>query len=105
MALGIVRLCQHGRERAAIGSADGTGESGGTRYVDTVMEVLKASRAVPVSDAELQRLRELPLEAVWGALQNKKHIRSFEGNFRLTVASPKIVGRAVTMRYLPVRPD
>ncbi len=69
------------------------------------MEVLKASRAVPVSDAELQRLRELPLEAVWGALQNKKHIRSFEGNFRLTVASPKIVGRAVAMRYLPVRPD
>jgi len=30
---------------------------------------------------------------------------TFEGNFQLTVANPKIVGRAVTMRYLPVRPD
>ena len=70
------------------------------------MDVLKPSRtAVTVTEAELQRLRELPLEAVWGALQNHKHVRSFEGGFQLTVPNPKIVGRAVTMRYLPVRPD
>jgi len=91
--------------RAAIGSADGTGESGGTRYVDTGDGGAEGLTRCARLDAELQRLRELPLEAVCGALQNKKHIRSFEGNFRLTVASPKIVGRAVTMRYLPVRPD
>ena len=70
-----------------------------------VMEVLKASRAATVSEAQLQRLRELPLEAVWGALQGRRYVRSFEGGFQLTVPNAKLVGRAVTMRYLPVRPD
>ena len=32
-------------------------------------------------------------------------MRSFEGGFQLTVPHTKLVGRAVTMRYLPVRPD
>ena len=70
-----------------------------------VMEVLKTTRSVTVTDAQLQRLRELPLEAVWGALQGKRYVRSFEGNFQQTVPGAKFVGRAVTMRYLPVRPD
>jgi 4-hydroxy-4-methyl-2-oxoglutarate aldolase len=69
-----------------------------------VMDVLHGKRAA-VTDAQLQRLRELPLEAVWGALQSRKYVRSFEGGFQLTVQNPKLVGRAVTMRYLPVRPD
>jgi regulator of RNase E activity RraA len=69
-----------------------------------VMDVLTAGRPA-VTDAQLQRLRELPLEAVWGSLQRQKYVRSFEGGFQLTVANPKLVGRAVTMRYLPVRPD
>lgn len=69
-----------------------------------VMEVLKPTRPT-VTDAQLQRLRELPLEAVWGALQSRRYVRSFEGGFQLTVPNPKLVGRAVTMRYLPVRPD
>ena len=70
-----------------------------------VMEVLKTSRNVTVTDAQLQRLRELPLEAVWGALQGRRYVRTFEGGFQQTVPGAKIVGRAVTMRYLPVRPD
>jgi 4-hydroxy-4-methyl-2-oxoglutarate aldolase len=69
-----------------------------------VMDVLKGARPA-VTDAQLQRLRELPLEAVWGSLQRHKYIRSFEGGFQLTVPNSKVVGRAVTMRYLPVRPD
>lgn len=70
-----------------------------------IMDVLKPSRSVEVTDAQLQRLRELPLEAVWGALQGKRYVRSFEGGFQYTVPNTKFVGRAVTMRYLPVRPD
>src|SRR5918994_7758435 len=69
-----------------------------------VMDVLRGERPA-VTDAQLQRLRELPLEAVWGSLQRQKYVRSFEGGFELTVPNPKLVGRAVTMRYLPVRPD
>ena len=70
-----------------------------------VMDVLKQARAVTVTEAQLERLRELPLEAVWGALQGRRYVRSFEGGFQLTVPNAKLVGRAVTMRYLPVRPD
>lgn len=70
-----------------------------------IMEILKPKRNVSVTDAQLQRLRELPLEAVWGALQGRRYVRSFEGGFQLTVPNAKLVGRAVTMRYLPVRPD
>jgi regulator of RNase E activity RraA len=70
-----------------------------------VMEVLQSSRTATVSDAQLQRLRDLPLEAVWGALQGRRYVRSFEGGFQQTVPNAKVVGRAVTMRYLPVRPD
>src|SRR5688572_4281542 len=70
-----------------------------------IMEVLKPARSTVVTDAQLQRLRELPLEAVWGALQGRRYVRSFEGGFQLTVPNAKLVGRAVTMRYLPVRPD
>ncbi len=70
-----------------------------------IMEVLKASRAVAVTDAQLERLRELPIEAVWGAIQGKGYVRSFENGFQGTVPHAKLVGRAVTMRYLPVRPD
>lgn len=70
-----------------------------------IMDVLKSSRTVTVTDAQLQRLRDLPLEAVWGAMQGKRYVRTFEGGFQQTVPGAKIVGRAVTMRYLPVRPD
>jgi 4-hydroxy-4-methyl-2-oxoglutarate aldolase len=70
-----------------------------------IMDVLKSSRTVTVTDAQLQRLRDLPLEAVWGGLQGKRYVRTFEGGFQQTVPGAKFVGRAVTMRYLPVRPD
>jgi 4-hydroxy-4-methyl-2-oxoglutarate aldolase len=69
-----------------------------------VMDVLAASRT-PVTDAQLARLKELPLEAVWGAMQNKQYRATFAGDFKLTQPGVKMVGRAVTLRYLPVRPD
>jgi regulator of RNase E activity RraA len=69
-----------------------------------VMDVLKAARQ-PATDAQLERLKELPLEAVWGAVQGKQHRFSFAGDFKLTQPGVKMVGRALTMRYLPVRPD
>ncbi len=69
-----------------------------------VMDVLKAQRT-PVTDAQLQRLAELPLEAIWGGLQGKRYQSSFVTGFQLTQPGAKLVGRALTMRYLPVRPD
>lgn len=69
-----------------------------------LMDVLRVSRT-PATDAQLARLKELPLEAIWGALQGKRYEHVFAGDFKLTQPGVKMVGRAVTMRYLPVRPD
>jgi hypothetical protein len=62
------------------------------------MEVLRSSRNVTVSDAQLASC-ELPLEAVWGALQGGD-IRTFEGGFIRRSRAPRSLA-AVTMRYLP----
>ena len=68
------------------------------------MEVLRPSRT-PLRDDQIARLKALPLEAVWGALQAKQYRHCFVNDFKLTQPGAKLVGRAVTMRYLPVRPD
>lgn len=69
-----------------------------------VMDVLGPSRP-RVTDAQLQRLKELPIEAVWGAIQGKGYRQCFITGFKMTQPNVKMVGRALTMRYLPVRPD
>jgi len=69
-----------------------------------VMDVLNPART-RVTDEQLQRLRSLPIEAVWGAIQGKGYKQCFVNNFRMTQPDVKMVGRALTMRYLPVRPD
>ena len=106
-ALVIVSTAGAGAQTAAAPPA-GTKAAEATRTSrDTwtpLMDVLKDQRT-PVSDAQLQRLRELPLEAVWGALQRKQYQHCFAGGFQTTQPRAKIVGRALTMRYLPVRPD
>ena len=89
-----------------------TAQSGATVQVnrasrDTwtpVMDVLKEQRT-PATDAQLARLAELPLEAIWGALQGRGYRRVFLEGFAQTQPGSKLVGRALTMRYLPVRPD
>jgi len=69
-----------------------------------VMEVLRAKRT-RVSDAQLQRLKAAPIEAVWGAVQRQKYLFCFVNGMQMTQPDKKLVGRALTMRYLPVRPD
>jgi 4-hydroxy-4-methyl-2-oxoglutarate aldolase len=71
---------------------------------DPLMDVLKASRP-RATDAQLQRLKEIPIEAVWAAVTAKHYQQCFVTDFKLTQPQSKVVGRALTMRYLPVRPD
>jgi regulator of RNase E activity RraA len=47
----------------------------------------------------------VPLEAVWAAVQAKQYRHCFVNDFKLTQPGVKLVGRALTLRYLPVRPD
>ena len=69
-----------------------------------VMDVLRSTRT-RVTDDQLARLKKLPIEAVWGAVQGKQYRFSFVGDFKLTQPGTRMAGRALTMRYLPVRPD
>lgn len=54
------------------------------------IEVLRP-KFVSAIDAQLEQLRKLPLEAIWGLKSSRPQ--------------EKLVGRALTIRYLPKRPD
>ena len=69
-----------------------------------LMDVLGPART-RVTDAQLEKIRRLPVEALWGGVQSKGYRHSFANHFKLTQPGVKLVGRALTMRYLPVRPD
>jgi len=69
-----------------------------------LMDVLGPSRT-RLTDEQIARLKKVPIEAVWGALQTKQYRHCFVNDLKLTQPGTKMVGRALTMRYLPVRPD
>jgi 4-hydroxy-4-methyl-2-oxoglutarate aldolase len=67
-----------------------------------IMDVLRPSRP-SVSQEQLDRLKKLQFETIWGQLGDYKsgYVRGFTG----TRAGQVLVGRALTIRYLPARPD
>ena len=69
-----------------------------------LMDVLKKDRP-RVTDEQLARVARYPIEALWNGVQNQGYTRNFANHFRLTQPGTKLVGRALTMRYLPLRPD
>lgn len=69
-----------------------------------LMDVMKEKRS-RVTDEQLERLRALSIENVWGAIQGKGYRACFVNHLKPTQPSMKMVGRALTMRYLPQRPD
>ena len=59
-----------------------------------------------VDDQLLERVRGLSLEEAWGIPLNKGYRHQFAGwDFQVLHPGKKLVGRAVTAQYLPVRPD
>ena len=68
-----------------------------------LMDKLAHARDVLVTDEQLAELRSLQLEAIWGALGD------YQVNYILglqtTQPGERVVGRALTMRFLPSRPD
>ncbi len=69
-----------------------------------LMDVLKDKRP-RVTDEQLERLRALSIENVWGGIQGKGYKACFVTHLKPTQPSLKMAGRALTMRYLPQRPD
>ncbi|MCY4026919.1 MAG: RraA family protein [Acidobacteria bacterium] len=69
-----------------------------------IMDVLGSARdGAAVTDADLARLREMQLEDIWSALGGYR--ANYVRGFRSTQPGERIAGRALTMRFLPPRPD
>ncbi len=58
-----------------------------------------------VSDAILERLKNISIEEAWGVLRNKGYVNQFEGDWIVINPDEPMVGRVVTAQYLPARPD
>jgi 4-hydroxy-4-methyl-2-oxoglutarate aldolase len=58
-----------------------------------------------VPDAILKRLLDVNTEEAWGILRQAGYNNQFEGNFEQLHYDRPFVGRALTVQYLPLRPD
>lgn len=58
-----------------------------------------------VSDELLRRLGNISLEEAWGVLRNRGYHNQFEGDWLVLKPDEVMTGRALTVQYLPKRPD
>ena len=58
-----------------------------------------------VSDALIERARQIGIEEAWQILNNEGYKNQFEGNWKMVHDDVPVVGRAVTARFIPSRPD
>jgi regulator of RNase E activity RraA len=58
-----------------------------------------------VPERLLEKVRGLTSEEVFAVLPGAKFPNQFEGNWRVLHPGRKLVGRAVTAQYMPLRPD
>jgi len=58
-----------------------------------------------VSDAILERLKNISIEEAWGVLRNKGYQNQFEGDWTIINPEEAMTGRVVTAQYMPLRPD
>ncbi len=58
-----------------------------------------------VSDAILERLKNISIEEAWGVLRNKGYQNQFESDWQIINPDEPMTGRVVTAQYMPLRPD
>ena len=58
-----------------------------------------------VSKGILERMKKVSIEEAWGVLRNEGFYNQFEGGWEPLHDDVTIVGRALTVQYLPNRPD
>ncbi len=58
-----------------------------------------------VSDALLERLKNISIEEAWGVLRNKGYQNQFENDWQIINPDEPMTGRVVTAQYMPLRPD
>lgn len=58
-----------------------------------------------VADQLIERARKIGIEEAWQILNNEGYKNQFEGNWKMVHDDVPVVGRAVTARFIPSRPD
>jgi regulator of RNase E activity RraA len=58
-----------------------------------------------VPDPLLEQMKDLTAEEIFGTLNGARYVNQFEGGFQLLHPGRKLVGRAVTAQFMPLRPD
>jgi len=58
-----------------------------------------------VSDAILERLKNISIEEAWGVLRNKGFQNQFENDWTIINPNETMTGRVVTAQFMPLRPD
>jgi regulator of RNase E activity RraA len=78
-------------------------------YIKALTSEWKGERSTDgrpkVSDAILERLKNISLEEAWGVLRNKGFMNQFEGDWTIIQPDQVMTGRVVTAQYIPLRPD
>ncbi len=83
-------------------------DSSGMRYnrdsYHAVVDLLRGERA-PVTDEQLDILNALPFEAVWQGVMEAGYANCYTAGLKSTRPGERMAGRALTIRFLPSRPD
>lgn len=58
-----------------------------------------------VADDVLKRMKSVTIEEAWGVLRNEGYHNQFEGGWQPLHDDVPVVGRALTVQYMPNRPD
>ena len=68
-----------------------------------IMDVLGPTRRTEVTQEQLDQLKSIPLETIFGEIGEYR--LNYASGFTNTRPGERVVGRALTMRFLPSRPD
>src|SRR5690606_34666911 len=78
-------------------------------YIRTLTSQWKGDRFADgrpkVSDAILERLKNVAAEEAWGYLRSHGYNNQYEGNWQVIHPDNPMTGRVVTAQYMPLRPD
>jgi len=58
-----------------------------------------------VDDKLIKKMDGLSVEEVWAVLPGEGYNNQYEGNFQILHPEKKLIGRAVTVQFMPTRPD
>jgi regulator of RNase E activity RraA len=58
-----------------------------------------------IPDAIIERAKKIGIEEAWQVLYNEGYKNQFEGNWKMVHDNIPVVGRVLTARYSPTRPD